>query len=92
MSGDVTAGSKLALFSDDSSAFYPTAEAVSKSEYTNGGFNVNSPWWWWFADAYASNSYGVRGVYSSGAMSWGDACSGGGVRPLCNLSLWNLGI
>lgn len=87
LSGDVTAGSKLALFSNDSSRLaYPTAEAVSKSEYTNSSLNVNSPWWWWLADAYASYSYGVRGVNSSGAMSWDYACSGGGVRPLCNLS------
>ena len=85
---DVTAGSKLALFSDDSSRLaYPTAEAVSKSEYTNGGFNVNSPWYWWLADAYASHSYVVRYVNSSGAVGWGGACHGYyGVRPLCNLS------
>ena len=88
LSGDVTAGSKLALFSDDSSRLaYPTAEAVSKSEYTNGGFNVNSPWYWWLADAYASSSYYVRYVYSSGALSWDCAYRGDdGVRPLCNLS------
>jgi len=88
LSGDVTAGSKLALFSDDSSRLaYPTAEAVSKSEYTDGNFNVNSPWYWWLADAYASSSYGVRSVYSSGAMGWNYACRGYiGVRPLCNLS------
>ena len=48
LSGDVTAGSKLALFSDNNSRLaYPTAEAVSKSEYTDGNFNVNSPWYWW---------------------------------------------
>ena len=88
LSGDVTAGSKLALFSNDSSRLaYPTAEAVSKSEYTNSSLNVNSPWWWWLADAYASDSYRVRYVLSSGAMYWYDAYSGrGGVRPLCNLS------
>ena len=87
LSGDVTAGSKLALFSNDSSRLaYPTAEAVSKSEYTNGSFNVNSPWYWWLADAYASNSYGVRDVNSSGAMNWDDAYNGSyGVRPLCYL-------
>ncbi len=88
LSGDVTAGSKLALFSNDSSRLaYPTAEAVSKSEYTNSSLNVNSPWWWWLADAYASNSYGVRSVNSSGAMNWNNAYYGDyGVRPLCNLS------
>lgn len=88
LSGDVTAGSKLALFSDNNSRLaYPTAEAVSKSEYTDGNFNVNSPWYWWLADAYASSSCSVRIVNSSGAMSWDDACRGlYGVRPLCNLS------
>ena len=88
LSGDVTAGSKLALFSNDSSRLaYPTAEAVSKSEYTDGNFNVNSPWYWWLADAYASNSYNVRNVNSSGAMGRSGAYGGDvGVRPLCNLS------
>ena len=43
-------------------------------------------WCWnltpWTCDA--SNSYNVRGVYSSGAMVWGSACSGDwGVRPIC---------
>ena len=88
LSGDVTAGSKLALFSDNNSRLaYPTAEAVSKSEYTDGNFNVNSPWYWWLADAYASNSCYVRYVDSSGAMYWNNAYGGYyGVRPLCNLS------
>lgn len=88
LSGDVTAGSKLALFSDDTSRLaYPTTECVSKSEYTNTNFATSKAWYWWLADAYASSSCGVRGVYSSGALYGGDACSGNvGVRPLCNLS------
>ena len=87
LSGDVTAGSKLAIFSNDASRqAKPTAEAVSKSEYTNSSLNANSPWYWWLADAYASYSYYVRGVYSSGALDWTDAYRGvGGVRPLCNI-------
>ena len=87
LSGDVVAGSKLALFTDDNSRkAKPTAECVSKSEYQTSGFNVNEPWYWWLADAYASDSCNVRGVYSSGAMDWSSAYSGsGGVRPLCNL-------
>ena len=87
LSGDVVAGSKLALFSDDASRqAKPTAEAVSKSEYQTSSLNANSFWYWWLADAYASNSCSVRYVYSSGAMSWSNAYSGnGGVRPLCNL-------
>lgn len=88
LSGDHTCGTKLALFTNDASRqAKPTAEAVSKSEYTNSGLNANSFWYWWLADAYASYSYIVRGVYSSGARGSNSACSGGrGVRPLCNLS------
>lgn len=87
LSGDVTAGSKLAIFSNDASRqAKPTAEAVSKSEYTNSSLNANSPWYWWLADAYASDSYVVRGVDSSGALDWDAAyCGDGGVRPLCNI-------
>lgn len=87
LSGDVTAGSKLAIFSNDASRqAKPTAEAVSKSEYTNSSLNANSPWYWWLADAYASYSYYVRHVGSSGALGWSHAYGGDwGVRPLCNI-------
>lgn len=87
LSGDVTAGSKLAIFSNDASRqAKPTAEAVSKSEYTNSSLNANSPWYWWLADAYASYSYFVRSVNSSGALYWDYAYGGDwGVRPLCNI-------
>lgn len=87
LSGDVTAGSKLAIFSNDASRqAKPTAEAVSKSEYTNSSLNANSPWYWWLADAYASYSYSVRYVNSSGALNWYYAYIGNwGVRPLCNI-------
>lgn len=88
LTGDVTAGSKLALFSDDASRLaYPTAECVSKSEYTNNNFAASKAWYWWLADAYASYSYYVRNVVSSGALYSLSACDGAlGVRPLCNLS------
>ena len=88
LSGDVTAGSKLALFSDNNSRLaYPTAEAVSKSEYTSSSLSATQAWWWWLADAYASYSCRVRNVNSSGALGSNYACNGyGGVRPLCNLS------
>ena len=87
LSGDHVCGSKLALFSDNASRqAKPTAECVSKSDYTNSSFNANSFWYWWLADAYASNSFYVRYVYSSGAMSWYYAYFGyWGARPLCNL-------
>ena len=87
LSGDVAAGSKLAIFSNDASRqAKPTAEAVSKSEYTNSSLNANSPWYWWLADAYAPDSCRVRGVNSSGALVLDRAYDGsGGVRPLCNI-------
>lgn len=87
LSGDVVAGSKLALFTDDNSRkAKPTAECVSKSEYQTSSFNVNDPWYWWLADAYASNSSSVRGVDSFGALNRSTAAYGDrGVRPLCNL-------
>ena len=87
LSGDVTAGSKLALFSNDASRqAKPTAEAVSKSEYQTSGLDANSFWYWWLADAYASYSCYVRNVNSSGALGSDDAYYGsGGVRPLCNI-------
>ena len=88
LSGDVTAGSKLALFGNDASRLaYPTAEAVSKSEYTSSSLSASKPWWWWLADAYASYSFSVRYVNSSGALHDNLAYYGySGVRPLCNLS------
>lgn len=88
LTGDVTAGSKLALFSDDASRkAYPTAEAVSKSEYTNSSLSASQTWYYWLADAYASYSFNVRIVGSSGALGYVSAHGGSsGVRPLCNLS------
>jgi len=87
LNGDHTCGSKLALFTDNASRqAKPTAECVSKSEYTNSSFNANSFWYWWLADAYASNSYYVRNVLSSGELNVSNAYDGyGGARPLCNL-------
>lgn len=87
LTGDVTCGSKLALFTNDASRqAKPTAECVSKSEYTNSSFNANSFWYYWLCDAYASYSYLVRYVDSSGALSWDGAYYGlRGARPLCNL-------
>lgn len=88
LSGDHVCGTKLALFSDDASRVaYPTAECVSESEYTDSNLSSSKPWYYWLADAYASNSCRVRYVHSSGALSHHDAYGGsGGVRPLCNLS------
>lgn len=83
----VAEGSKLAIFSDNNSRLaYPTAEAVSNSEYKTSGLAVGSPWWWYLRTPYASDSYSVRYVYTDGTLSDANAFGGGeGVRPLCNL-------
>lgn len=84
----VAEGAALAAFSTDASRqAYPTAECVSKSEYQTSSFNTSSPWYYWLRTPYASSSYGVRSVNSSGALDLNSACNGyRGVRPLCNLS------
>lgn len=83
----VAEGSKLAIFSDNNSRLaYPTAEAVSNSEYKTSGLAVGSPWWWYLRTPYASNSCHVRDVDTDGALGYTVAYNGsGGVRPLCNL-------
>ena len=87
LSGDVVAGSQLALFTNDASRqAMPTAEAVTKSEYTSTSLSATQAWYWWLADAYASDSYSVRDVNSSGTVINYDAYNGNwGVRPLCNI-------
>lgn len=84
----VAEGAAFAAFSTDTSRqAYPTAECVSKSEYTNTNFNTSAPWYYWLRTPYASNSCDVRGVDSSGALNGDGAYDGSwGVRPLCNLS------
>ena len=83
----IAEGSKLAIFSDNNSRLaYPTAEAVSNSEYKTSNLAAGSPWWWYLRTPYASNSYLVRRVNTGGALSLAGAYDGyGGVRPLCNL-------
>ncbi len=62
----------------------PTAEAVSKSEYTNNGLNVNAGWYWWLRTPYSSISCGVRFVYTDGSLDYDYAYFGNyGVRPAC---------
>ncbi len=87
LSGDVTAGSKLAIFSDNASRVATvTPECVANSNYSSNPA-ANSAWYWWLADAYAGSAYGARGVDSDGPLDGGDAYGGlGGLRPACNLS------
>lgn len=84
---NIAEGSKLAIFSDNTSRLaYPTAEAVSNSEYKTSGLAAGSPWWWYLRTPYTSHSCSVRDVGTDGALSYADAYGGcEGVRPLCNL-------
>lgn len=68
--------------STDRRKAYPTAEAVSKSEYTSSSLSSSQPWWWWLLTPYAGYAYNVRSVPSDGSLSWNRAYRGdGGVRP-----------
>ena len=80
-------GSKLALFSDNTSRqAYPTALCVSNSEYTHEDLKTDSPWRWRLRTPDASNSYLVRRVNADGSLDAEAARSGtSGIRPACNL-------
>lgn len=79
----IAEGTQWPLFTDNNSRLaYPTAEAVSKSEYTSSNLNASSPWWWWLLTPYAGYALGVRIVDSDGGLGWDFAYYGdGGVRP-----------
>lgn len=69
----------------------PTAEAVSKSEYTNSSLNASSGWYWWLRTPNAAYSYRARSVIPDGSLRHSDACNGGrGVRPALELASTNL--
>lgn len=88
LSGDHTCGTLFSMFNSDTARqAYPTAECVSHSEYKDSYLNTSLPWGYLLRDAWASDSYGVRYVHSSGTLRYSHAISGSrGVRPLCNLS------
>lgn len=84
----ISEGSKLALFSDNNSRkAYPTAQAVSNSEYTNSSLSASQPWYWWLRSPGSSYAYSVRYADSGGSLVDGSAYGGDrGVRPALNLS------
>ena len=85
LSGDHVCGSKLAIFSDNSSRI----ATVSASAAANSNYDVdaNQAWYYWLRDAYAGSASLARSVYSGGALYWNYAYFGhGGLRPACNLS------
>ena len=69
----------------------PTAEAVSKSEYTNSSLNASSAWYWWLRTPYAGSAYSARNVSTGGSLRNDGACGGSdGVRPALELESTNL--
>ena len=84
----VAEGSLYSLFSTASNRqCKPTAEAVSKSEYTDSSFNANSNWYWWLRTPDASFSDSVRFVNTHGSLNNYTAYGGRyGVRPACVVS------
>lgn len=84
----IAEGSLYALFNTASERLaYPTAEAVSKSEYSDSNLAASKPWWWWLRTPDAGNSYNARRVLTGGTLNYGSAYSGnGGVRPACVVS------
>ena len=87
LSGDHTCGSKLAIFSDNSSRIATvTAECVANSNY-NSNPAANAAWYYWLRDAYAGSASRARSVNTDGTLGWINAYFGdGGLRPACNLS------
>jgi hypothetical protein len=79
----IAEGSKWDLFSNDNSRkAYPTAEAVSRSEYTSSSLNASSPWYWWLRTPNAGTSYYARIVHTDGTLDSNNAYNGHrGVRP-----------
>ena len=76
-------GTQWPIFTDNNSRLaYPTAEAVSKSEYKTSSLSSSQPWWWWLLTPNAGYADGVRDVDSDGGLGNGFAWYGnGGVRP-----------
>ena len=85
LSGDHVCGSKLAIFSDNSSRI----ATVSASAAANSNYDVdaNQAWYYWLRDAYAGSALDARLVRFDGALYGSDAYDGYlGLRPACNLS------
>lgn len=83
----IAEGTKFPIFDgNDSRKANPTAEAVSKSNYTNSSLNASSPWWWWLRTPCVPTTYGVYTARRDGSLDWYGVQYGGySVRPLCNV-------
>lgn len=83
----IAEGSKLAIFTDDSSRkAILTDEAVKNSSYSDSDFKGGKYWYWWLRTPYTSYSFYARIVLRDGSSIWNSAYYGrDGLRPLCNL-------
>lgn len=89
---NIAEGSIYELFRTASNRIaYPTAEAVTKSEYKNDSLAAGKPWWWWLRTPNASNSCNARSVYTDGTLG-GHGAYGGAVAfaPLVSYPLLSL--
>lgn len=79
----IAEGTQWPLFTDNESRkAYPTAEAVSKSTYTNSSLSATQPWYYWLLTPNAGYANYVRIVYSDGSLNNINAWNGSrGVRP-----------
>lgn len=84
----VAEGSLYALFNTASERIaYPTAQAVSKSEYSDSNLAASKPWYWWLRTPGAGYSYDARCVRTDGTLNGNYAYNGYyGVRPACVVS------
>ena len=88
LSGGQTCGKLWSIFSGGNSArvCYGTAKAVAASTYSASYISATSGNYWFLRDAYASNSFVVRFVYTVGSLSCDSAWGGyRGLRPALNL-------
>lgn len=84
----IAEGSLYALFNTASERLaYPTAQAVSMSEYSDNNLAASKPWYWWLRTPDAGSSYYARFVITDGTLSHSHAYDGSnGVRPACVVS------
>ena len=87
LSGDHVCGSKLAIFSDNSSRIATvTASCVANSNYSSNP-GSGAAWYYWLRDAYAGSAGDASCVRTDGTLNRDYAYYGdNGLRPACNLS------
>jgi hypothetical protein len=87
LSTDTAEGFTLDGFPDSASRIaYPTADAVTNSDYAASNFNADSSWYYWLRTPYVSHSATAYFIDIIGGLYSHYAYDGvGAVRPVCNL-------